>query len=245
MGGKIGRARLFGQFGEGLQPALRCGRLLRQHDDIESLRAFDEACPEDAVSQRIGLRVFGQALNLRQHRRTTGLDIVMIPCDGCVGLFQYGIGFNKDRLAQRCRRMLHDVAGLKLRQFAAVCPPECKIRLRGQVRGHAHHGMMRIHPDPKFILNHDGARLQIQLLPERTFKNVGCEAQHHLADLDEPALFVPGIGLADEQMERTIRQRPYVESDLAVTERHGAVAVGAGRIPDYVVARRIRRGTAG
>jgi hypothetical protein len=54
----------------------------------------------------------------------------------------------------------------------------------------------------------------------------------HLADFEQARVVIPIVGLADIEMQVAVRRHPRIERDVAVAQRHRAVMILAGRIPD-------------
>jgi hypothetical protein len=102
-----------------------------------------------------------------------------------------------------------------------------------------HHRPVRIHPQLQSRLpgpDFDHAFAQLQFLPE-PIGNRQRRIERHPdpADLAEPAVLVPRVSLADVEDKLARRLNPGIDAHIAITQRHGSVAVLAGRIPDRVV----------
>ncbi len=207
--------------------------------------------------QRVGLRELGQALNFAQQLGAHRLDVVMIPADSVYLIGQHRVGLDDRRglLAVRQTAVDQDVAGLQLRVRLLLRPPQFDRRRRFQRRlavgRHMDHGQVGIDPNP-----HDGVAIalagldrgggvtQAERLAKRLAGGKGIRFQMHadFADLDQPGVVVPGVGLADEELQVAIGFDPQIQADVAVAQGQRTAVVRTGRLPDHVQGvQRIRR----
>jgi len=216
-----------------------------------------------AMEQGIGLLEAGEALCPGEHLRADRFDIVMKPANapGLVG--EDGVGFEDGAIQFLVRGLAvhHHVADLQLREFLMICPPDLDERggfeRRGAVGGDMDDGMMRVHPEadgqgPMVDRRRPRSRLvacgdfnaplvELEFLAEDpAWRNrIRLEADAQLPDLDEAGIVIPGVGLADVEVQFALLGHPGVERDVTVAQRHRPVMIHAGRIPHDV--ERVRR----
>ena len=90
-------------------------------------------------------------------------------------------------------------------------------------------------PPPR--LHHDAATGQIEFLPERpSIANERLvESDAHAAEFEEFLVTIPRIGFREVENQIATRLNPEIRGEVAVADRHRAVHVRAGRVPDDIV----------
>ena len=141
-------------------------------------------------------------------------------------------------------------------RFVLVRPPQLHggdgFQRRGAVGGHVDDRVVGIHPNPDGGLRmaRDGriggvsatggdlqtALVELEFLSKRQpgGDRVRLETDAHFADFEQARVVIPGVGLADVEMQIAVGGHPGVQRDVAVAQGHRAVVIPAGRIPDHV-----------
>ncbi len=203
---------------------------------------------ENAPQQGILLGKARQSLDLGEQAGAERLDIVVIPADtpGLIG--QHRIGLDDRRLTPLGGRAVHDVAALQFLALLLCRAPQLDRSRRRHRGGALHrdvdHRMIGIHPDPdrhapRSLVRLDGQRRVLQterLLKAGRFRQqVRLQAHPHLADFDQPGVVVPGVGLADQELDIAGRVDPGVQAEIAVAQRHRAGVIFGRAGPNLVV----------
>ena len=98
-----------------------------------------------------------------------------------------------------------------------------------------HRGFVLPHPG----FHHDAASRQIEFLTERpsVAHERLVEPDAHAAELEEFLLGIPRIALGEVENQIPTRLDPEIRSEVAVADRHRAVHIRAGRVPNDIVGR--------
>ena len=248
---------------DGAHPLVRRRGMQSQHVDVETVlgaagrpqaRGVEAFGPgrrdhgtEGAVQQRVLAWVSRHALDGGMLCRSHRLAVVMIPADTVRQTGDQRVRFDDGggALVPWLGAVGHHVAAFDAWQFKPPRPPHLDGGGGGDRpragRHHMDHRVVGIGPEADggaiAIAHVEGAIGQRQFLAERSDGRRGVERHAHLADLEQSAVVVPTVGLADVEDQGAGWLDPGIHGDVAVAQRHRPTVVLARRIPDNVVAR--------